>query len=179
ASVCGSGSESITCGGGSGGPGIERAGVTSRSTPSPPRRAAVARRGREVAARHGARLHTTVNRLDRDASALPRTPPSRWLPASVPFAYLALTILLTRPGAARFVTHFMGRDTDGHAWGLWWIKTALLRGDWPWWTDRLFAPDGVPLYFHTLAFTNGLIALPVQLVWPLTVAYNVVVVTSF
>jgi len=120
-----------------------------------------------------------VNRWNRDASALPRRTPSGWLTAGIAFAYFALTLLLTRPGAGRFATHFMGHDTDGHAWGLWWIKTALLRGNWPWWTDRLFAPDGVSLYFHTLAFTNGLIALPFQLVWPITVAYNVVVITSF
>jgi hypothetical protein len=121
-----------------------------------------------------------VDRLDRDASALSRKTPSRWLTAGVPVAYLALTGLLTRPGVGRFVTDFfIAHDTDGHAWTLWWIKTALLRGDWPWWTDRLFAPDGISLYFHTLALTNGLIALPFQLVWPLTVAFNVVVVTSF
>ena len=118
---------------------------------------------------------------DLDASALPRRTPSRWLTAGVAVAYLALTLVLTRPGPGRFVTHFMADTTDGYqnAWTLWWIKTALLRGAWPWWTDRLFAPDGVSLYFHTLALTNGLIALPVQLVWPLTVAYNVVVVVSF
>lgn len=114
-----------------------------------------------------------------DASGPPRTKPSRWLLAGVILGYLALTLFLTRPGVARFGTHFMGHDADGHVWTLWWIKTVLLRGDWPWWTDRLYAPDGISLYFHTLALTNGLIALPVQLVWPLTVAHNVVVVTSF
>ena len=124
---------------------------------------------------------TPVGRCDGDASALPLKKPSRWLTAGLPVAFLALTVVLTRPGVGRFVTHFMADDTDGYqnAWTLWWIKTALLRGAWPWWTDRLFAPDGVSLYLHTLALTNGLIALPFQLVWPLTVAYNVVVVVSF
>ena len=124
---------------------------------------------------------TPVGRCDGDASALPCKKPSRWLIAAIPVAFLALTVLLTRPGAGRFVTHFMADDTDGYmnAWSLWWVKRALLRGEWPWWTDRLFAPDGVSLYFHTLALTNGLIALPVQLAWPLTVAYNAVVIVSF
>ena len=118
---------------------------------------------------------------DLDASERPRAQPSWWLVAGVALGYLAVTLVLTRPGLARFTTHFMADDIDGYqnAWTLWWIKTALLRGTWPWWTDRLFAPDGISLYFHTLALTNGLIALPVQLLGPLTVAYNVVVVLSF
>jgi hypothetical protein len=132
-------------------------------------------------ARDGARLHTSVDGWDLDASGRPHEKPSRWLVLGVALGFLALTLVLTRPGVSRFVTHLMADDTDGYqnAWTLWWIKTALLHGHWPWWTDRLFAPDGVSLYFHTLALTNGLIALPVQLMWPLTVAYNVVVVTSF
>jgi hypothetical protein len=96
-------------------------------------------------------------------------------------AYMALTLVLTRPGVARFTTHFMADGGDGfnNVWGLWWVKTALLAGQWPWWTDRLFAPDGVSLYFHTLAFPLGVLSLPFQLVFPITVAHNVVVVTTF
>jgi hypothetical protein len=95
--------------------------------------------------------------------------------------YLGLTLVLTRPGVSRFTTHFMADDTDGfqNVWNLWWIKTALFAGQWPWWTDRLYAPDGVSLYFHTLGITTGLLALPFQLAWSLPVAHNVVVVASF
>src|SRR5262245_6561266 len=101
--------------------------------------------------------------------------------AGASLAYAALTLLLTRPGAARFTTHFMADGGDGlnNVWGLWWVKRALLAGQWPWWTDRLFAPDGVSLYFHTLAFPLGVLSLPFQLAFPITVAHNIVVVATF
>ena len=99
-----------------------------------------------------------------------RVGPAFWRAGGIGLAYLGLTLLLTRPGVSPFSTHFMADGGDGfqNVWNLWWVKTALLQGQWPWWTDRLFVPDGVSLYFHTLGFTNGLPSLPYQLLFPHT-----------
>ncbi len=131
-----------------------------------------------------ARLSAWRARVARDVALTPAAVPPPLSPgelAGAGLAYTTLTLLLTRPGAARFTTHFMADGGDGlnNVWGLWWVKTALLGGQWPWWTDRLFAPDGVSLYFHTLAFPLGVLSLPFQVVFPITVAHNVVVMATF
>jgi hypothetical protein len=101
--------------------------------------------------------------------------------ALIGLLYLGLTLVLTRPGVSRFTTHVMADHIDGAmgVWNLWWVKTALAHGHWPWWTDRLYAPDGVSLYLHTLGMTNALLSLPFQFLLSLTVAHNAVVIASF
>jgi len=105
----------------------------------------------------------------------------RWHAWGPALAYLALTLVLTRPGPARFHTHLMAGPADGvqQAWILWWTKTALMRGQWPWWTDRLFAAEGAPLYFHPMNLPLGLLSMPLQFLGSLTVAHNVMVIVTF
>lgn len=97
-------------------------------------------------------------------------------------AYLFLTLGMTWPLARQFGSAIPGDSFDGwqNYWNLWWMRLALVdRVQWPLATDLLYYPTGVTLHFHTLNPFNGLISLPVQLVFGLIPAYNVVVLLSF
>lgn len=98
--------------------------------------------------------------------------------------YLALTCLFTYPLLREFTHRLVGRgdllDLWQSYWNLWWVKTALLnlKAN-PFHTPYLYHPWGASLYFHTLNILNGFLALPLQLLFGHTVAYNLLAVTSF
>ena len=97
-------------------------------------------------------------------------------------AYLLATILFTWPLALNFTAAIPGDGFDGwqNYWNLWWLKQALVeRQVNPLFTDILYHPTGVGLYFHTLNPFNGLVTLPVQLAFGLIPAYNTVVLLSW
>ena len=97
-------------------------------------------------------------------------------------AYCLLTAIMTWPLARQPLSAIPGDSFDGwqNYWNLWWMKLALVdRVQSPLFTDLLYAPTGVGLYFHTLNPFNGLITLPVQLTAGLIGAYNVVVLISW
>ncbi len=96
--------------------------------------------------------------------------------------YALLTLVMTWPLAAHLRSAIPGDGFDGwqNYWNLWWLKTALVeRLTLPYFTDLLYYPTGVGLYFHTLNPLNGLLTLPVQLADGLIVAYNAVVLISW
>ncbi len=98
--------------------------------------------------------------------------------------YLALTCLFTYPLLFRFGEQLIGRgdliDLWQSYWNFWWVKTALLNLKTnPFHTPYLYHPWGANLYFHTLNILNGLLALPFQLLFGPTVAYNALVVVGF
>ncbi|MFN3980245.1 MAG: hypothetical protein ACK4SA_07670 [Caldilinea sp.] len=96
--------------------------------------------------------------------------------------YFAATIVFTWPLALNLTTAIPGDSFDGwqNYWNLWWIKQALVeRATNPLFTDQLYHPTGVTLYFHTLNPFNGLATLPIQLVFGLIPAYNTVVFISW
>lgn len=74
-------------------------------------------------------------------------------------------------------------------WDLWWVRQALggglpeVAGQSLLHTRMLFWPEGVSLGFHTLAPTLGILALPLQWIWPgtdgLVRALTLLVVLSF
>ncbi|MDM8531756.1 hypothetical protein QUF63_11330 [Anaerolineales bacterium HSG25] len=89
---------------------------------------------------------------------------------------------MTWPIANHLTTAIPGDGFDGwqNYWNLWWVREAMLvQGNTPYFTDHLYAPNGVSLLFHTLNIFNGLWTLPIQLNFGLTVAYNSVVLISF
>lgn len=75
------------------------------------------------------------------------------------------------------------RDAFIFVWDFWWTRTALFELRNPFWTDRLFHPDGVSLAFHSYPLTYSVASVPVQLLRPgpagLATAYNLVVLASF
>jgi hypothetical protein len=96
--------------------------------------------------------------------------------------YVILTIGLTWPIAARLFTEIPGGGDAWHnVWNLWWAKQAVVSGQWNFYhTDLLYFPEGVNLYFHTLALTAGIMSLPLQIVgFNLLASYNLVVLSSF
>ena len=96
--------------------------------------------------------------------------------------YLLATFIFTWPLALNFTTAIPGDSFDGwqNYWNLWWLKDALVaRQVNPLFTDILYHPTGVGLYFHTLNPFNGLATMPVQLAFGLIPAYNVVVLFSW
>jgi len=97
-------------------------------------------------------------------------------------AYLGLTIALTWPLTRVLGSAIPGDSFDGwqNFWNLWWVKTALLQQhSSPYFTDLLYHPTGVSLWFQTLNIFNGMTFLPVQLAGNLFWAYNAVVLFSF
>jgi len=56
----------------------------------------------------------------------------------------------------------VGRDFFQNSWNLWWVNSAYENGQAFYQTDRLFAPTGTSLAFHTLSFTNSMPGLLLQ-----------------
>ncbi len=100
----------------------------------------------------------------------------------IALAYVLLTLILTYPTVAYFLSAIPGDSFDGwqNFWNLWWIRQAVLREHrHPFFTDMLYHPTGVSLLFHTLNPFNGVTSLPVQLAAGLFAAYNAIVFFSF
>jgi len=77
--------------------------------------------------------------------------------------YLLLACVLTYPLVFEFGSGILGDGGDGpqFLWNLWWVRETIFEyGVSSFYTDRLFAPEGVSLYLHTLTYSNGLIAVP-------------------
>ncbi len=102
--------------------------------------------------------------------------------AWVLLVYTLLSLLLTWPLAAHFTTHVPGDGIDDPAlaWNLWWIKHSLVdQPQNPFACDWQFWPVGVNLAFYTLTILNGLFSLPLQAVFGLISAYNLLLLSSF
>ena len=95
--------------------------------------------------------------------------------------FTILTFFMTLPLPLELTTRVPGGgDAWQHIWNLWWVKDALLNGQNPYYTDLLYYPDGVNLYFHTLVLTAGLIGIPLQLLGlSLITTYNLIILSSF
>jgi hypothetical protein len=96
--------------------------------------------------------------------------------------YSLITGAITYPLILHFGSAIPGDGFDGwqNYWNLWWTKTALLEQfTSPFFTDSLFFPTGVSLLFHTLNVFNGVVTLPIQLVFGTSAAYNAATFFSF
>ena len=92
--------------------------------------------------------------------------------------YFFLALVLTYPLALHLGTHISGHDTDGPAqtWSLWWTRFALLDlGRAPFTTDYLFYPLGLNLVAYTPVFLNGVLSIPLQMIFGVIVAQNLMV----
>ncbi|MGQ9456828.1 MAG: hypothetical protein ACUVWW_00775 [Anaerolineae bacterium] len=97
-------------------------------------------------------------------------------------AYALGTAAMTWPLVTVLGQAIPGDGFDGwqNYWNLWWVKKALLDlHQNPFYSDVIFYPTGVDLYFHTLNIFNGLVSLPVQGVGNLFWAYNFIVFLAF
>ena len=94
--------------------------------------------------------------------------------------YLLLALVVTFPLVLHFGSALPGdgRDAWQNYWDYWWLRTALAEWRNPYHTPLLYAPYGAPLYLHTLNPFNGLVTLPIGILFGLTAAYNSVVILS-
>lgn len=94
--------------------------------------------------------------------------------------YLLLAVLATYPLIRHFGSWLPsdGGDALQNYWNYWWTERALAAGQNPYWTPLLYAPYGAPLYLHTLNLFNGLVSIPLQLLFGLIPAYNLLVFLS-
>jgi hypothetical protein len=98
-------------------------------------------------------------------------------------AYTLVALVLTWPLAAHFTTHMPGNGIDDPSlgWNLWWIKERLIdqvdldifHVGW------MFHPIAINLAFYTLTPLNGLLSIPLQTVFGLTAANNLILLSSF
>jgi hypothetical protein len=88
---------------------------------------------------------------------------------------VAFAAIYGRVGVAHLTSGLVGGNSNGYedVWNDWWVKTALLRLHRnPFYTDYLFAPNGVSLRFHTLNPFGALIAMPLSPVIGIVGAMN-------
>jgi hypothetical protein len=65
-------------------------------------------------------------------------------------------------------------------WNMWWFKFSLLNlGQSPLHTDYIFYPLGIDLVLYTYNFFNALLGLPLQMVLPLPLASNLVILFAY
>ena len=100
----------------------------------------------------------------------------QWLVASA--AFLGLAVALTWP----WVAHIRGRETFGDAaqfvWDSWWLLESVSGFENPWFTDRLFAPEGTWLTAHPLEALLMVVLSPLTaVVGPMT-AFGILVIVT-
>ena len=67
-------------------------------------------------------------------------------------------------------------DAWAHLWNSWWARFSLLNlHTSPFHTDALYWPQGASLYFHALDPFTGYLSTPLQLVFGLVPAFNLMV----
>jgi hypothetical protein len=106
----------------------------------------------------------------------------RWHLGVILFYTLA-AVILTWPLAGHFTTHMPGDGIDDPSlgWNLWWLKHRLLDQVNPdiFHVGWMFHPIGINLAFYTLTPLNGLLSVPLQTVFGLVVANNIILLSSF
>lgn len=83
---------------------------------------------------------------------------------------------MTWPLAFNLGTHVLGAenrfDQWTHLWTYDWVMDALLAGESPFYTERIFYPAGVSLTSHNIAWLNILLWIPLQAVTNPVFAYS-------
>ncbi len=95
--------------------------------------------------------------------------------------YAVLAVGMTWPVAARLGSHIPGSEGDAwvHLWTFRWVRDALLAGESPFYTHRLFFPAGVSLLFHNIAWVHIAAWLPLQAIFGEAAAYSLVFLLIF
>lgn len=96
---------------------------------------------------------------------------------SLAFVYFSLTLIFTYPLVTRFTTDIAGVDEDSpvHVWHYWWFYYSLfvLKLN-PFFTDYIFYPQVINRTFDIHAFINSFLSLPLQFLFSLITASNIV-----
>jgi hypothetical protein len=72
-----------------------------------------------------------------------------------------------------------GADVWLHLWDLWWADKSLVDlGQNPYYTTYLYYPSGLNLFYHSLNILNGVASIPLQHLFGLTPAFNLLVLVN-
>jgi hypothetical protein len=99
--------------------------------------------------------------------------------------YLVLAMGLTWPLAIHLTTHIPGSavwafDESTFVWNMWWFKFSLLSlHQSPLHTNYIFYPLGIDLVLYTYNFFNAMLGLPLQMLLPLPLASNLVILFAY
>jgi hypothetical protein len=88
--------------------------------------------------------------------------------------YLAAGIALTWPRASYLVEGKLpaGRDAGVYVWDFWWMLHQIEHFSNPWYTRFIAAPVGAQLGYHALMPFEGVVMLPVTIVFGPSASYN-------
>jgi hypothetical protein len=96
--------------------------------------------------------------------------------------YLLVSLLATWPLALHFSTHVTGDGIDDPAlaWNLWWVNFTLVERLQPdiFHSGWMFHPIDINLGFYTLTPLNGLLSIPLQSAATVTIANNLLLLSS-
>ena len=93
--------------------------------------------------------------------------------------YFVLSIIFTYPVA------FSRNEVPGYAdchyylWSLWWFKTSLFNLSNPFYTNYMYYPEGVHMWFVDNAPLNGLFSIPLQILFGLAASYKIIWILTF
>ena len=105
-----------------------------------------------------------------------------WKAVLLLLVYLLVAIVMTWPLASNLATHTpagSGDDVWAHHWNYWWVKTTLLEGSNPYYTDLLFFPEGVSLTTHNIPWFNIGLWIPLQAVLDSVTAFGLIYILVF
>ncbi|MBC8076445.1 MAG: hypothetical protein H7Y32_10255 [Chloroflexales bacterium] len=98
------------------------------------------------------------------------------------FAYALLAVLFTYPLAWHLNSYVVGLEVDAeeYLWSFWWMRKAVLElGANPYFTNWLYYPRGVSLYFFASNPLHAFLSIPLQLMFGLIAAYNLMALLAF
>lgn len=104
-----------------------------------------------------------------------------WLPLSytvllIPFFWSALW-----EWGSAIATRCVERCDTGwqNVWSLWWVADSIHHGRWPGFTQEMFYPGGVDLFWQTLMLANGTLMTPITWLFGPIVAFNTLTFVTF
>ena len=99
---------------------------------------------------------------------------------AVILAYTVLAVISTWPLFTHLGTHITDHFGDGalHLWNSWWVGQALAEGRSPFFTDRIFYPNGVSLITQNFAWFHILPSLLLSSFLNDIAAFNVAVLIN-
>jgi hypothetical protein len=110
---------------------------------------------------------------------------SLWRWVYLPISYVLLLVPFFGSTFGQWTTAIATRcvercDTGWqNVWSLWWVAHAISRGTSVTHTDQLFYPGGVELFWQTLMLANGIVMMPVTLLFGPIVAFNTLTYATF
>ncbi|MFN5059206.1 MAG: hypothetical protein ACK5GU_04725 [Chloroflexota bacterium] len=107
----------------------------------------------------------------------------RWLWLPLSYALLLVPFFGATFGewSSALATRCVDRCDTGwqNVWSLWWVADSIRHGRWPGFTQEMFYPGGVDLFWQTLMLANGIVMTPITLVFGPIVAFNTLTFLTF